>query len=67
MAAVPVRITSATTRGAHVHALINSNRIGCYLPVTTTEQITPAEMVEQHLTACSYCWPVGIIWPRNAS
>lgn len=69
MAATPVvvRVAGGTTEPTHVHALINNNRIGCYRPFLTAQPVTPAQMVERNLIACSYCWPAGIIWPLPAS
>jgi hypothetical protein len=67
MSRIPVRIVSAGTNGIHVHALINASRIGCYLPFTTSRPVEPAEMAERGLTACSYCWPTGIVWPPEGT
>jgi hypothetical protein len=64
MSAAPVRVTMAgTTDGVSVHALMNASRIGCYLPFTSSEPVSPVEMAERGLTACRYCWPAGIVWP----
>jgi hypothetical protein len=60
----PVRIVASGTPGAHVHALINYGRIACYIPYTVSTDTNPVEMVDLGLTACSYCWPLGIKWPE---
>jgi len=64
LTATPVVVRAAgDTEPTHIHALVNVGRIGCYRPFLTAQPVSPVEMVERNLLACSYCWPAGIIWP----
>lgn len=68
MAATPVVVLAAGgTTPTHVHALVNSNRIGCYRPFLAAQAVTPIDVSERELLTCSYCWPAGIVWPLPAS